>query len=77
MRDIKVGASLDEEGESLSNVESILAEVNIKLRDSVGEFRDFGDVLDDVGAKWDSYSGVEQAAIAKAFSGKQAECLNM
>lgn len=69
MRDIKVGASLDEEGESLSNVESILARVDIKLRSSVGEFRDFGDVLDDVGAKWDSYSEVEQASIAKAFSG--------
>lgn len=77
MRDIKAGAALDEEGESLSNVEDILKEVDIKLRDSVGEFRNFGDVLDEVGAKWNSYSGVEQAAIAKAFSGKQALCLNM
>ena len=53
MRDIKIGAALDEEGESLSNVEDIL-KVDIKLRDSVGEFRNFGDVLDEVGAKWNT-----------------------
>lgn len=69
MRDIQLGKDVDEEGESLSNVESVLTDLDIKLRDSVGEFRNFGKVIDEVGNNWGSYSSVQQAAIAKAFSG--------
>lgn len=38
------------------------------------EFRNFGDVLDEVAAAWDSYSTVQQAALSKAFAGtRQSE----
>lgn len=73
MRDIKdnklsvVGE--DGEIEDLSNVEIVLNSLNIKLRDSNLEFRNFQDVLDDVAKSWNSYSSVQKAAIAKAFSG--------
>ncbi|MSS11770.1 phage tail tape measure protein [Clostridium sp. WB02_MRS01] len=73
MRDIKdsklsiVGD--DGEIEDISNVEIVLNELGIKLRDSNQEFRNFQDVLDDVAGSWGSYSSVQQAAIAKAFSG--------
>lgn len=56
-----------ETGESLGAVESTLNGLGIKLRESNSEFRDFSDVLDDVAANWDSYSSVQQRAIAKAF----------
>lgn len=73
MRDIKdnklsiIGD--DGEIEDLSNVEIVLNSLGIKLRDSNLEFRNFQDVLDDVAGSWKSYSTVQKAAIAKAFSG--------
>ena len=78
MADIKAGKLelIDEDGtsESLSDVETVLNNVGIKLRESNNEFRNFGDVLDDVAAAWDSYSSVQKAAISKAFAGtRQSE----
>lgn len=73
MRDIKdnklqvVGD--DGEIDDLSNVEIVLGSLGIKLRESNQEFRNFQDVLDEVASGWDNYSSVQQAAIAKAFSG--------
>jgi TP901 family phage tail tape measure protein len=57
-------------GEDLSNTETILRGLGIQLRDSNKEFRNFGDVLDDVAAKWSTYSSVNQRAIAVAFASK-------
>ena len=78
MADIKAGKLelVDEDGtvESLSDVETVLNNMGIKLRESNNEFRNFGDVLDEVAAAWDSYSSVQQAAISKAFAGtRQSE----
>lgn len=73
MRDIKDGklsvVSDDGEVENISNVEIVLNELGIKLRESNSEFRNFQDVLDEVADSWDNYSSVQKAAIAKAFSG--------
>ena len=70
MGNIKQGILLDpEDGSTLSNVESVLTGYGIKLRDSNSEFRNFGDVLDEVASKWDSYGSVAQRAIASAFAG--------
>ena len=73
MRDIKDNklSVIGEDGEieDLSNVEIVLDSLGIKLRDSNLEFRNFQNVLDDVAGSWDSYSSVQKAAIAKAFSG--------
>lgn len=50
-----------------------MSAVDIKLRDSNSNFRNFGDVLDDVAGKWSSYSNVEQHAIATAFAGTRQQ----
>ncbi|MCH5250892.1 MAG: phage tail tape measure protein, partial [Lachnospiraceae bacterium] len=68
-RDVKIGRFVDDDGESLSDVESVLNSLDIKLRDSSGEFREFETVIDEVAQSWNSYSSVQQAAISKAFSG--------
>lgn len=62
---------INEDGvtESLSDVETVLNALGIKLRDTDGEFRNFGIVLDEVANGWESYSSVQQAAIAKVFAG--------
>lgn len=73
MGDIKAGKLelVDEDGtiEKLSDVELVLDNVGIKLRDSANEFKDFDDVLDDTAKKWETMSGVQQRAVSKAFAG--------
>lgn len=67
---------IDEDGttETLSNVELTLKKVGINLRETVTEYRDYGDVLDNLAAKWGTLSEVQQNALAKAFAGtRQAE----
>jgi TP901 family phage tail tape measure protein len=77
MGNVKLGIYMDDDGEDLSDVEKILSSLDIKLRDSNEEFRDFGSVLDEVGGRWHEFNQVEQSAIANAFAGKQALCLNI
>ena len=61
MGDIKAGKLelVDEDGtiEKLSDVELVLDNVGIKLRDSANEFKDFDDVLDDTAKKWEDNVG--------------------
>lgn len=56
-------------GEDLSDVETVLKGEGVSLRDNTDTFRNFGDVLDEVAGKWDSYSSVSKKAIAKAMAG--------
>lgn len=74
MAAIKSGRLEDPEtGESLSDVEKTLSGLDIKLRDSNEEFRNFGDVLNEVGKNWSSFSSVQQRAIASAFAGTRQQ----
>lgn len=56
-------------GEDLSDVETVLRGEGINLRDEINSFRDFDEVLDEVAGRWNSFSEVSQRAIAKAFAG--------
>lgn len=74
MGNIKAGNLEDPEtGENLSDVESALSSVGIKLRSANNQFRDFDDVLSEVAADWDNYSNVQQHAIAVAFAGTRQQ----
>ncbi len=64
---VKLNKLVDDDGESLNDYERVLTRVGIRLRDNLGSFRDFGDVLDEVQAKWSSLTEVEQSAIATAL----------
>ena len=71
MGNVKTGRFIDgETGERLNDVEGTLSTLGIELRSSNDTFRDFGEVLDEVDAKWNSYTNVQQHAIATAFAGK-------
>lgn len=72
-RNVKIGQFVDDDGEDLSEVETILGSLNVKLRDSNQEFRNFETVIEEVASAWDGYSSVQQAAIAKAFSGTRQQ----
>lgn len=73
MGNIKVGKFVDENGESLNDVEAVLDEVGIKLRSSNDQFRDFSEVLDEVGSKWNGYNEVQKHAIATAVAGTRQQ----
>lgn len=72
-RNVKIGQLVDDDGEDLSEVETVLKSLNIQLRDSSNEFRSFEVIIDEVATQWDSYSTVQQAAISKAFSGTRQQ----
>lgn len=44
--------------------------MNISLKDSNGQIRDLGDVLDEVASKWDTFSRNEQNQISTAIAGE-------
>lgn len=44
--------------------------MGIALRDTSGEFRSMSDVLDDVNARWTTFSSLERNQIAQAIAGK-------
>ena len=73
MGKIKLNNWIDEDGKDISgeinDVEKTLAQFDIKLRKSATEFRNFEDVIYDVGMAWDKFSSVDQNAIANAFGG--------
>lgn len=74
MGNIKAKNLIDPEtGESLSDVETVLSGVNIKLRDSNSNFRNFSEVLKEVADNWNNYSNVQQHAIAAAFAGTRQQ----
>lgn len=74
MGNVKAGRLNDPEtGESLSDVETTLGGLGIKLRSSNQEFRNFGEVLNEVAGKWSSFSSVQQRAIAVAFGGTRQQ----
>ena len=74
MNNVAAGKFIDDEtGESLNDVETVLSELGIKLRDLDGQFRNSGDVLDEVASRWESFDSVAQHAIATAFAGTRQQ----
>lgn len=70
MNNIKINRFVDDEsGESLSDTETVLNKLGIKLRDTEDTYRDFDDVLDDVGQRWNTFTQVERNAISVAIAG--------
>ena len=70
MNNIKVGRFIDDEtGESLSDTEAVLNKLGIQLRDTENTYRNFDDVLDDVGTRWKDFTQVEKNALSVAFAG--------
>lgn len=62
---------VDEDGttQTLSDVEAVFDNIGVPLRNSMNEFRNFGDVLDDLAAKWSSLSSVQQSAVSQVAAG--------
>lgn len=59
----------EEDGTQVNQVAKALAEVGIQLMDARGQFRNFGDVMDELGAKWNSLDSRQQAYLATTIAG--------
>ena len=73
MREITDYGETLEDGVDINNVESQLSYVGVALRTVSGELRSTEDVLNDLGAKWDTLSANQQAAVAKALAGTRQQ----
>lgn len=66
----------NENGESedmtkpLSDVEKIMSQLNISIRKSKTEFKDFEDIISTIAPIWEDLSSVDQNAIASVFGGQ-------
>ena len=55
--------------DSLNDVEQVFNGLNIKLRDSSGEFRNMYDVISELANKWTKLDNVEQNWVATSVAG--------
>ncbi len=58
-----------ETGEDLSNVETVLGKIGVKIRENLTDYRDLGDVLKEVSEKYSSLTDVERNAVNTAMFG--------
>ena len=70
-QNVKLGKFIDDTGESLNNVETILGQFGIRLRDSANEWRNLEDVIDEIGQRWSEFTSVEKSAIATQVAGER------
>lgn len=69
----------EEDGTKINDVAKALSAVGIALTDSNGQFRNFGTVMDEVGAKWGSLDTRQKAYLSTTIAGtyQQARFLNL
>lgn len=67
--DIKAG--VDEDGTTLGQYSSKLADMGINVIDTAGNLRNMGTVIEEVGAKWGTFSKEQQIYIAQTMAGQR------
>jgi TP901 family phage tail tape measure protein len=65
-RFVQVKAGATEGGDSFNNVEKVLEKYNMTMIDSKGNFKDLGEVINDVGQKWNTLDSFQKNQIATA-----------
>lgn len=66
---------VDAEGEAISfnKVDDALRSVGISMKDVNGQFRDFDDLIEELGSKWQSLDTLSQRYIATEFAGNRQQ----
>ena len=59
----------EEEWENLSDVETALDNIGVKLRQNAQVYRETDDVLEDIHEKWNEMSQVDRNAVVNALAG--------
>lgn len=66
---VKIGSLVDEEGESISDVDRLLQGYGIDLMEVTDNLTDVGKLLDYLGSRWDSYTTAQKSEIATTIAG--------
>lgn len=66
-------SGLGEEGTAINDVDTALKSVGISLTDTQGEVRDLGDVLDDLGGKWQDLTRNQKSYLATQIAGTRQQ----
>ena len=66
---VKLGRLIDDDGDPLNDFEKALNAVGISLRNQEGQFRDFNEVIQETGRRWESLKETEKSAIATTLGG--------
>lgn len=69
MQKIASQVDLGDPETSLNEVNTVLDSVGISLTDTEGQLRDLDDVLDEVAARWGTFTRNQQAQISTAIAG--------
>lgn len=69
LTNVSAGKDIDDEGESINDVEESLSKVGIVLRESSGEWRNMYEVISEVATKWKEFSSVERDQVSTAMAG--------
>lgn len=69
--DLKVEGGEDEWGTTFGDVSGQLKEVGIDVTTATGDLRDMGEVIEEVGEKWQTWTGAQKQAIAIVMAGKR------
>ena len=69
VQQVRLGALFDEDGESLSNVNTVLDQYGVALREVDGTFRDTSNVLDDLSKKWGTFNSAQKSEISTVIAG--------
>ena len=68
--DLKLGKT-DEEGIGLGQVSSQLETIGVDILDTSGNLRDMGDIITDLGNKWQTMTEAQKTATAQVVAGKR------
>lgn len=67
--DLKLGGT-DEEGVTLGKVSGQLEKLGVQVLKDNGDMREMGDIVEDIAAKWQTWTRAQQQAAAVAMAGK-------
>ena len=70
MSDLKVGGT-DEDGLGLGDVSGTMESMGIQVLDASGNLREMGDVIEEVAAKWNTWTDAQKTAMAQVMAGKR------
>ena len=60
---------MDEEGLDISNVDTVLKQYGITLRNTNGTFRDTSKVLEELSVKWKDFNSAQKSEISTVIAG--------
>jgi len=67
--DIKAG--IDEDGATLGNFSGKMADLGFNVLDATGHLRDMGEVMEEIGGRWQDLTREQQISLAQIMAGKR------